>query len=50
MEVLYILILISFILAFASLGGFIWAVRSGQFEDLKTPAESILFEDNTTEE
>ena len=45
MEVLYILIGISFILAFFGLGSFIWAVHSGQFEDLKTPAERILFDD-----
>jgi cbb3-type cytochrome oxidase maturation protein len=45
MEVLYLLIPISFILGFLALFGFIWAAKSGQFEDLKKPSESILFDD-----
>lgn len=50
MEVLYFLIPLSFILAIGGLSSFIWAVRNGQFEDLQTPAERILFEDNTRED
>ena len=45
MEVLYILIPISFALAAIGLGSFIWAVRRGQFDDLEAPAEKILFDD-----
>ncbi|SMF05943.1 cbb3-type cytochrome oxidase assembly protein CcoS [Pseudobacteriovorax antillogorgiicola] len=45
MEVLFILIAISFGLAFVGLGYFIWAVKTGQYEDLQTPAEEILFDD-----
>jgi len=45
MSVILILILASLALAFAFLGGFIWAVKSGQFEDTCTPSMRILAED-----
>jgi len=45
MSVILILILASLAVALAFLGGFIWAVRSGQFEDTCTPAMRILSED-----
>ena len=45
MSVILILILASLAVALAFLGGFIWAVKSGQFEDTCTPAMRILSED-----
>jgi cbb3-type cytochrome oxidase maturation protein len=42
MSVILILILASLALALLFLGGFIWAVRSGQFEDTCTPSMRIL--------
>jgi cbb3-type cytochrome oxidase maturation protein len=45
MGVIVILILISLTFALLFLGGFIWAVKSGQFEDTCTPAMRILAED-----
>jgi len=42
MSVILILILASLTLAVAFLIGFIWAVRSGQFEDTYTPSMRIL--------
>jgi cbb3-type cytochrome oxidase maturation protein len=45
MSVILILILASLAVALVFLGGFIWAVRSGQFEDTCTPAMRILSED-----
>jgi len=45
MSVILILILASLGVAVVFLGGFIWAVRSGQFEDTCTPAMRILSED-----
>ncbi|MBV6647036.1 MAG: cbb3-type cytochrome oxidase assembly protein CcoS [Cyclobacteriaceae bacterium] len=45
MEVIFLLILISLIVAGAFLGAFIWASRSGQFEDDYTPSIRILFPD-----
>ena len=47
MSVILILILASLAVALAFLGGFIWAVKSGQFEDTCTPAMRILSEDET---
>ncbi len=42
MSVILILILISLALAVAFLAGFIWAVRSGQYEDTCTPSMRML--------
>ena len=47
MSVILILILASLAVALAFLGGFIWAVKSGQFEDTCTPAMRILGEDKS---
>lgn len=44
MEVMIILVGFSIIVAAGFLGGFFWALRSGQFDDLFTPAVRILFE------
>ena len=49
MEVLYILVPISLLLAGLGLLGFYWASMSGQFDDLKQPAESILHDEGATE-
>ena len=45
MSVLFILITLSSIVAGGFLFAFIWAVKSGQFDDGHTPAVRILFED-----
>jgi cbb3-type cytochrome oxidase maturation protein len=45
MTVILILILASLAVALAFLAGFIWAVKSGQFEDTCTPSMRILTED-----
>jgi cbb3-type cytochrome oxidase maturation protein len=44
-----ILVLLPFALLFAgaALALFVWAARSGQFDDLDTPAVRILFDDET---
>ena len=46
MDILPLLIGISIVLAFAIAGIFVWAVRSGQFDDLDTPAVRILTDDD----
>ena len=46
MSVILILMLASLGVALAFMAGFIWAVRSGQFEDTCTPAMRILSEDD----
>jgi cbb3-type cytochrome oxidase maturation protein len=45
MSVILMLILASLTIAMVFLGCFIWAVRSGQFEDTCTPGMRILTED-----
>ncbi|MBI5541663.1 MAG: cbb3-type cytochrome oxidase assembly protein CcoS [Bacteroidia bacterium] len=45
MEVIFILIVICLIVAAGFLGAFVWAVKSGQFDDDYTPSVRILFDD-----
>ena len=45
MIVIFLLIPISVILATGFLGAFIWAVRSGQYEDTCTPSMRLLLEE-----
>jgi cbb3-type cytochrome oxidase maturation protein len=47
MSVLVILILASLVLAVAFLLFFIWAVRSGQFEDTYTPSVRMLTDEES---
>ena len=47
MSVIFLLIPLSIIVAAAFLAGFIWAVRSGQFEDTCTPSMRILLEEDS---
>ena len=42
MLVVALLIFVSLALALAFLGGFIWAVKSGQYEDTFTPSMRVL--------
>jgi cbb3-type cytochrome oxidase maturation protein len=45
MNVIVILIVMSLGIALFFLGGFIWSVRSGQFDDTCTPAMRVLTDD-----
>ncbi len=49
MNILLLLIPLSLVLLAAGIGAFVWAVRSGQFEDLDTPAIDILAGDDAAE-
>jgi cbb3-type cytochrome oxidase maturation protein len=42
MNILLVLVPLSLLLLVAILGAFAWAVRTGQFDDLDTPALDIL--------
>lgn len=42
MEILYLLIPLSVLLAFLVGGLFWWSVKSGQFDDLEGPAHRVL--------
>ena len=46
MLVIFLLIFISLILAIAFLSAFIWAVKSGQFEDTYTPSMRMLSDED----
>jgi cbb3-type cytochrome oxidase maturation protein len=50
MSVIVLLILVSLTIALVFLGGFIWAVRSGQYEDTCTPSMRMLTERDTAKE
>lgn len=45
MDGLLYLIPIALLLGLLGLAGFLWAMRSGQFDDLDGAAERILFDD-----
>lgn len=46
MDILYLLIPLSVLLVAVIVIAFLWAVRSGQFDDLEGPAHRILFDDD----
>lgn len=45
MNIIFMLVPISILLALGGLGGFWWAVRSGQFDDPAGDASRILIDD-----
>ena len=45
MTIIFLLISISLLVALTFLGAFLWAVRSGQYEDTYTPAVRMLFDE-----
>ncbi|QRM89877.1 MULTISPECIES: cbb3-type cytochrome oxidase assembly protein CcoS [Lacinutrix] len=50
MSVIYILLTISIIVAIGFFAAFIYAVKSGQFDDSYTPSVRMLFEDELVKE
>lgn len=46
MDILYLLIPLALVLLVIAIGAFIWASRSGQFDDLEGPAHRILMDDD----
>ena len=47
MNAVFLLLPLALLIAGVMLALFIWAVRSGQFDDLETPAMRVLFDDTT---
>jgi cbb3-type cytochrome oxidase maturation protein len=45
MAVLYLILPLALLFAAAAVGAFVWAVRSGQLDDVDTPPRRILFDD-----
>ncbi|MCK5820884.1 MAG: cbb3-type cytochrome oxidase assembly protein CcoS [Bacteroidales bacterium] len=50
MNILYLLIGVSLLVALIFLILFIWAVKTGQFEDNYTPSVRILFDDESPDQ
>lgn len=50
MEVLYLLIPLSLVFVAVIAGVFLWAVKSGQFEDMEGPAHRILMDEDLPRE
>jgi len=46
MDILYLLIPLSVLLVGGIVAAFLWAIRSGQFDDLEGPAHRILLDDD----
>jgi cbb3-type cytochrome oxidase maturation protein len=46
MKIMFLLILISLLMACGFLLVYLWAARTGQFDDSYTPSVRILFDDN----
>jgi cbb3-type cytochrome oxidase maturation protein len=49
-NIFYLLIGVSLLVALVFLAAFIWAVKTGQFEDNETPSYRVLFDDDPMEE
>ena len=47
MNIVYVLVPLAILLGLGALGACIWAIRSGQFDDVETPAHRILLSDET---
>jgi cbb3-type cytochrome oxidase maturation protein len=50
MDVMFVLIGFSLLVALVFLGAFLWAVRSGQYEDQYTPSVRMLFDEQRAAE
>ncbi|WP_162052531.1 cbb3-type cytochrome oxidase assembly protein CcoS [Pontibacter pamirensis] len=49
MYIIFLMIAVSITVAGLFLGAFLWAVRSGQYDDDYTPAVRMLFENEVTD-
>lgn len=47
MNILYLLIPLGLVLLAFAIAAFFWAVRTGQFDDLETPAMSVVMDDDS---
>jgi cbb3-type cytochrome oxidase maturation protein len=48
MEIIYLLIPLSLLLVGLIVWIFVWAIRSGQYDDMEGPAHRILMDDDDT--
>jgi cbb3-type cytochrome oxidase maturation protein len=47
MKIIFVLIIVSLVVALGFLAAFLWAVKSGQYDDDYTPSVRMLFDDET---
>jgi len=45
--IIYLLIPLGIVVLVLAIGAFFWAVRTGQFDDMETPAWRILLDDDS---
>ncbi|MDH3309011.1 MAG: cbb3-type cytochrome oxidase assembly protein CcoS [Acidimicrobiia bacterium] len=45
MSVIYIVLPLALVIVAAAIGAFVWAARSGQYDDVDTPAIRMLHDD-----
>jgi len=45
MSTLFLLIPLAMMFVFVAIGAFVWAAKSGQYDDLETPRMRVLFDD-----
>ncbi|MCT4622203.1 MAG: cbb3-type cytochrome oxidase assembly protein CcoS [Schleiferiaceae bacterium] len=45
MGIIYVMIVVSLVVALGFLGAFIWSVKNGQYDDDYTPSVRMLFDD-----
>jgi len=45
MDLIYVILPLALLIATIALIAFIWAARSGQFDDLETPSRRVLLDD-----
>ncbi|NVK62937.1 MAG: cbb3-type cytochrome oxidase assembly protein CcoS [Flavobacteriales bacterium] len=50
MGIIYLMLIVSLIIALFFLVSFLWATKNGQFEDDHTPSIRILFDDENNEQ
>ncbi len=46
MTVLFLVLPLALLIAAAAVWGFAWAIRRGQFDDLETPSQRMLLDDD----
>ena len=46
MDIIFVLLPLTVLLALFFLGAYLWSVRSGQLDDLETPSRRALFDDS----
>lgn len=50
MGIIYVMLIVSLVIALIFLAAFLWATKTDQFEDDYTPSVRILFDDETPEQ